>query len=208
VKTSTRAAIFAGRARVAIAAITSFRRRGRMTSNRSWQMRSRTLAFAAIAMVLGAAAHAAGETGAGPKSGLPVPRFVSLKPDRVNVRGGPTRDHEVTFVYTRAGLPVEITAESDNWRRIRDWEGSEGWVYHSLLSGRRTAVVNPKDKSALVPLRDKGDDDSAVIAQLQAGVMALVKRCTGGWCRIVGSGFDGWVVQEQLWGVYPNEKVD
>src|SRR5262252_8595740 len=87
-------------------------------------------------------------------SGLPVPRFVSLKPDRVNVRGGPTRDHEVTFVYTRAGLPVEITAESDNWRRIRDWEGSEGWVYHSLLSGRRTSVVMPKDKSALVPLRD------------------------------------------------------
>lgn len=76
-----------------------------------------------------------------------MPRFVSLKPDRVNVHGGPTRDHEVTFVYTRSGLPVEITAESDNWRRIRDWEGSEGWVYHSLLSGKRTALVAPKDKT-------------------------------------------------------------
>jgi len=151
---------------------------------------------------------AAAQTPTGSVSGLPVPRFVSLKPDRVNVRGGPTRDHEVTFVYTRSGLPVEITAESDNWRRIRDWEGSEGWVYHSLLSGRRTAVATPKDKNQLVPLYDSGDSNAAVIARLQAGVLASVKRCTGNWCRLVGPGFDGWVVQEQLWGVYPNEKVE
>ena len=75
------------------------------------------------ALVCVGASQAIAESAVGSKSGLPVPRFVSLKPDRVNVRGGPTRDHEVTFVYTRAGLPVEITAESDNWRRIRDWEG-------------------------------------------------------------------------------------
>jgi SH3-like domain-containing protein len=161
-----------------------------------------------LTALAGCAPAARAEAPLGPKSGLPVPRFVSLKPDRVNVRGGPTRDHEVAFVYTRAGLPVEITAESDNWRRIRDWEGSEGWVYHSLLSGRRTAVVNPKDKSELVPLHDRDDGEGAVTARLQAGVLAAVKRCTGQWCRIAGAGFDGWVVQEQLWGVYPNEKVE
>jgi SH3-like domain-containing protein len=183
-----------------------------MTSKRSSQLSrySRATALAMVGAVLtcAAASHAAGESAAGPKSGLPVPRFVSLKPDRVNVRGGPTRDHEVTFVYTRAGLPVEITAESDNWRRIRDWEGSEGWVYHSLLSGRRTAVVLLKDKNQLVPLYDRADGDGAVVAQLQAGVLASVKRCTGSWCHIAGAGFDGWVVQEQLWGVYPSEKVE
>jgi SH3-like domain-containing protein len=166
------------------------------------------LAILAAATSFAVTCHAAGEISSGPKSGLPVPRFVSLKPDRVNVRGGPTRDHDVTFVYTRAGLPVEITAESDNWRRIRDWEGSEGWVYHSLLSGRRTAVVTPKDKTSLVPLHDQADKTGAVVAQLQAGVLATVKRCNGSWCRIVGPGYDGWVVQEQLWGVYPNEKVE
>ena len=105
-------------------------------------------------------AHAAGEWPIGPVSGLPVPRFVSLKPDKVNVRGGPTRDHDVTWTYTRAGLPVEITAESDNWRRIRDWEGAEGWVYHSMLSGRRTAVVTAKGKDELVPLYAKADRQS------------------------------------------------
>jgi SH3-like domain-containing protein len=171
--------------------------------------RLRSIALAMIAAsAVSFAAHAAGEVAAGPKSGLPVPRFVSLKPDRVNVRGGPTRDHDVTFVYTRAGLPVEITAESDNWRRIRDWEGSEGWVYHSLLSGRRTAVVMPKDKRALVAVYDRADANSAMTARLQAGVLAAVKRCGDGWCRITGSGFDGWVVQEQLWGVYPDEKIE
>ena len=80
-------------------------------------------------------------------SGLPVPRFVSLKADRVNVRGGPDKDHDVSWVYTRVGWPVEIIAEFENWRRIRDSDGSEGWVYHSMLSGKRTAVVQLKAKS-------------------------------------------------------------
>jgi SH3-like domain-containing protein len=153
-------------------------------------------------------ARAAGNMANGPVSGLPVPRFVSLKPDKVNVRGGPNRDHDVTWQYTRSGLPVEITAESDNWRRIRDSDGAEGWVYHSMLSGRRTAVVTAKAKDELIPLHAKADAQTEVTARLQSGVLASVKTCTGTWCRVVGSGFDGWIVQERLWGVYPNEKVE
>src|SRR6187401_2096362 len=103
----------------------------------------------ATALVLFAAAvlpcHAAGDA-AGSASGLPVPRYVSLKSDRVNVRAGPTKDHAVAWVFTRPGLPVEVTAEFENWRRIRDSEGAEGWVYHSLLSGKRTAVVTGRAK--------------------------------------------------------------
>ena len=78
-----------------------------------------------------------------------MPRYVSLKSDHVNVRAGPTKDNDVAWVYTRSGLPVEITAEFENWRRVRDSEGAEGWVYHSLLSGRRTAVVTMKNKDEL-----------------------------------------------------------
>jgi SH3-like domain-containing protein len=170
-----------------------------------WRARALLVALSAVISV---SAQAAGELAAGTASGLPVPRFVSLKPDKVNVRGGPTRDHAVTWQYQRAGLPVEITAESDNWRRIRDWEGSEGWVYHSMLSGRRTGVVTPRDKKDLVPLYDKASADGAVVARLQAGVFGSIKRCSGAWCRITGSGFDGWIAQERLWGVYPNEKVE
>src|SRR5579871_3205493 len=110
-------------------------------------------------------------------SGLPIPRYVSLKSDHVNVRAGPTKDNDVAWVYTRSGLPVEITAEFENWRRVRDSEGSEGWVYHSLLSGRRTAVVTMKKKDDLASLYDHPDTTSAIAARLQVGVVAQVRKC-------------------------------
>ena len=106
-----------------------------------------------------------------------MPRFVSLKSDHVNVRVGPTKDNDVSWIYTRSSLPVEITAEFENWRRIRDSEGAEGWVYHSLLSGRRTAVVTAKVKDDLTPLYDRADATSAVAAKLEPGVLATVRRC-------------------------------
>ena len=141
-------------------------------------------------------------------SGLPIPRYVSLKTDHVNVRAGPTKDNDVAWVYTRTGLPVEITAEFENWRRVRDSEGSEGWVYHSLLSGRRTAVVTMKSKDGLASIYDSADPHSAVAARLQAGVVTQVKHCAAGWCHVSGNGFDGWIQQQRLWGVYADEKVD
>jgi SH3-like domain-containing protein len=151
--------------------------------------------------------HSAKDT-AVPSSGLPVPRYVSLKSDHVNVRAGPTKDNDVAWVYTRSGLPVEITAEFENWRRVRDSEGAEGWVYHSLLSGRRTAVITMKTKDALASLYDRPDSAAAVSARLQAGVVAQVKKCATGWCRVIGNGFDGWIEQQRLWGVYVDEKVE
>jgi SH3-like domain-containing protein len=141
-------------------------------------------------------------------SGLPVPRFVSVKADRVTVRDGPDKDHDVSWIYTRVGWPVEITAEFEDWRRIRDSDGSEGWVYHSLLSGKRMAAVQLKSKTDLAPLYDKADAEGAVTARLQVGVLAAVKHCSGTWCEISGKGFEGWIQQTELWGVYPGEKID
>jgi SH3-like domain-containing protein len=142
-------------------------------------------------------------------SGLPLPRFASLKSDHVNVRGGPNRDHDVAWIYTRPALPVEITAEYENWRRIRDRDGTEGWVYHTLLSGKRTAyVASPKTRPDLVPLYESADRMSPLRAMLEPGVLGTVKRCNGQWCRLGGNGFDGWIEQGRLWGVYPNEKIE
>ncbi len=166
------------------------------------------MAFAvALAMGRAIAAPPEGPNGA---SGLPLPRFVSLKSERVNVRSGPTKDNDVNWVYTRVGLPVEIIAEYDNWRRIRDWEGGEGWVLHSLLSGKRTGLVTAAAKKIddFVPIHASADLRSAVTARLQSGVIAAIKGCDGHWCRISGHGFDGWIEQERLWGVYPGEKVE
>lgn len=141
-------------------------------------------------------------------SGLPVPRFVSLKADTVNVRNGPSKDHDVSWVFNRAGLPVEVTAEYGNWRRIRDSDGSEGWVYHSMVSLRRTALVAPWLKGETVPLRDAPEAEARVAARLEPKVLAVVKSCDGKFCRISGDGFDGFVQQAQLFGIYPNEKVE
>jgi SH3-like domain-containing protein len=141
-------------------------------------------------------------------SSLPVPRFVSLKADRVTVRGGPDKDHDVAWIYTRAGWPVEITAEFENWRRIRDCDGAEGWVYHSLLTGKRMAAVQLKTKTDLASVYQTPDLHGSVIARLQVGVLGTVKHCTGTWCQISGDGFAGWVEQSALWGVYPGEKIE
>jgi SH3-like domain-containing protein len=147
-------------------------------------------------------------TGVGPVSGLPLPRFVSLKTDRVNVRRGPTRDQSVSFIFQRVGLPVEVTAEFENWRRVRDAEGSDGWVLQNLLSGRRTATVAPWSKEKTVALLAHADRDSIAVAMLEPGVLASIKACAGDWCRIAGSGFDGWIEQDKLWGTYPGESID
>jgi SH3-like domain-containing protein len=162
-----------------------------------------------------APAGAAGEGTAGKVTGLPVPRYVSLKTDRVNLREGPSKEHRTAWVFQRAGLPVEIVAEFETWRRIRDAEGTEGWVLHSLLSGRRTALVMPWAKGEVEPITlfERAGDRAEVVARLQPGVIANVKQCGGAWCRILvpqpaGSDLDGYIHQDRLWGVYPNEKVE
>lgn len=140
-------------------------------------------------------------------SGLPLPRFVSLKSSTINVRRGPGQDYDIAFTFVRAGLPVEIVQEFDNWRKIRDSEGQEGWVFHSLLSGRRTAVVAPWEQQGQFAARRNADEGSAVTAYLEPRVIADVDKCTGTWCLVRGEKFSGWIEQEKLWGVYPGETV-
>lgn len=146
--------------------------------------------------------------GIGTATGLPLPRFASLKSDRVNLREGPSKDHRTVWIYQKAGLPIEITAEFETWRRIRDSEGTEGWVLHSLLSGRRTGLVAPWLKEGTVPLYAKPNEQAPVVAQLSPNVLGSLKRCDGQWCRITGEGFDGYIKQDRLWGAYPEEPFE
>ena len=177
-----------------------------------------------IPLTAEAAPAPAPEVGKGPVTKLPLPRYASLKTNRVNLREGPSKDHRTLWVFQREGLPVEIVAEFETWRRIRDSEGTEGWVLHSLLSGRRTSIVTAGKGSgkggdkggdkAPVSLYAKADAPAGEGARLQAGVIGSVKTCTGTWCRIIVAlpqrrgDVDGYVRQDRLWGVYPNEKVD
>ena len=168
---------------------------------------ARSVYAALMVSMMGAAPAFAGDEPKGPVTGLPLPRYASLKTDRVNLREGPSKDHSTKWVFQRAGLPVEITAESDVWRRVRDSEGAEGWVLHSLLSGRRTALVAPGKKGQAFKIYVRPAMTADVAAELQSGVIANVKNCDGSWCLVDGEGFKGYIQQVALWGVYPNEKV-
>lgn len=141
-------------------------------------------------------------------SGLPIPRFVSLKAEKVNVRRGPSSEHPVAWVFQRKGLPVEIVAEFENWRRVRDSDGEEGWILQNMLSGKRTAVIAPWKQGQMVALHRGPQQVAGLVAQVGAGVVAEVSGCDGTWCELTASGYEGYVEQTQLWGVYPGEKVD
>ncbi len=188
----------------------------------SWAARGTLLAALiaplTLSLIDGAGvAHAQNAAARGGSSGLPIPRYVSLKSNPVNVRRGPARDHEIAFVYEKAGLPVEVFGEYDNWRRIRDADGDEGWVYHALLSGRRTVIVAPWLMSDETPdpldLKASASADARTVARLAPGVLADVETCDGRWCELSGegpsgAGYDGWMAQDKLFGVYPGEIVD
>ena len=146
----------------------------------------------------------------GQVSKLPLPRYVSLKSSRVNARIGPGRDYPVTWLYLRPGLPVEVIQEFGLWRRIRDSEGAEGWVYHSLLSGERTSIAAPwlKGKATMIDVHTSPALDAPLVARLEPGVVSKVKECGTGWCEINASDRAGFVRQEDIWGVYPDETFD
>lgn len=146
------------------------------------------------------------------KSGLPLPRYVSLKSDIVNLRSGPGVQYPTTWVYRRAGLPLEIFDESQNWRHVRDSEGTEGWIFSSLLSGRRTALVLPWERKkanegATAVIYNDNSSRARKVAIVEAGVIADVHWCDGRWCEVTIDKFSGYIDQKTLWGVYPDEKV-
>ncbi len=139
------------------------------------------------------------------QTGLPLPRFVSLKQKLVNVRRGPSLEHGVAWVFTRKSLPVEIIAEFDRWRRIRDSEGAEGWVYHALLAGRRTVIAAPWAKGKIMQLLASASASGDLVARINSGALGELKSCDGKWCYAAFGGYEGYVSQETLFGVYPGE---
>lgn len=140
-----------------------------------------------------------------PKStGLPVPRFVTLRAAEVNVRTGPGRSYPVEWVFMRKAMPVEITAEFDTWRRIRDWEGSQGWVHQSMLSGKRGVLTMGETRA----IRKEPRADAPPVAFAKPGVIARLEKCDGVWCQVDADGYDGWLRRDEVWGVYPDEKVE
>jgi SH3-like domain-containing protein len=162
-----------------------------------------------LTILVGASALGAASFGTAPfgvaraQSGLPLPRFVSLGSAEVNLRTGPGPTYPIEWVYLRRNMPVEIVAEFDNWRKIRDWQGTVGWVHQNLLSGERYARITNAER---VLLSRAGD--GTPVARLMPGVIARILRCGPEWCELETGGYRGWLQRQGFWGLYPHETFD
>lgn len=143
--------------------------------------------------------------GVGPVTSLPLPRYVSLRGSEANARRGPSTNQRVDWTFVRKGMPLQITAEYGNWRRVQDSEGAGGWVHYMLLSGVRTALVL---SDAPLPLRAKAEEAAQIRAFFEPGVIARVEHCLGAWCELEAGGAKGWAPRAALWGVSPDEVID
>lgn len=139
-------------------------------------------------------------------SGLPLPRFVSLRAGEVNLRTGPGVQYPVDWVYRKSGLPVEVVAEYKTWRKIRDWDGAQGWVHQTMLSAARAFIVSGATRRVL----SKPDAGARPLAYVQPGVVGQLLSCPGAteYCRVQVDGYEGWMARADFWGVNNGEAFE
>jgi len=177
-------------------------------------MARRAIGWGLAAALLAMNGPAGAEPGVGPVTGRELPRFVSLNATEINVRRGPGLDYRRDWVYRRRGLPVRVTDEFENWRLIEDSEGAGGWVYHALISGRRTAEVTargvllreqPGAAPGLGDCAELVETAPAATACAERGVLARLHACRPDWCRVTAGDRSGWVPKAAIWGAGPGE---
>lgn len=143
-------------------------------------------------------------TGRGSVTNLPLPRYVTLKTGEGNARRGPSLTHRIDWVFTRAGMPLKITAEHEHWRRIEDSEGVGGWIHYALLSGSRSVQITED----MAEVRARPEAEAPVVMQAEVGVIAKLMECSADWCRVGVDGTRGWLRKSALWGADPGEIVE
>jgi len=142
-------------------------------------------------------------------SGLPIPRFISLRSDKVFVRTGPALRYPIKWVFQRKGMPIEVVQEFDTWRKIRDFEGQEGWVHQTLTQGRRYGLVTSNNqRAAQVPIYKNSQPDARMVALIEPNVIVRLEECAVTHCKVSSQGFEGWMERKFLYGIYEDEKFD
>jgi len=137
-------------------------------------------------------------------SGLPVPRYVTLKSDEVNLRAGPGLEYPVLWQYRVPKLPVRVDAEFGIWRKIVDHDGTAGWMHGSLLSLSRMALV----KIDMAKIHVSPDPSSTVIALAERNALMELQSCPKSWCRVKAKNVRGWIKRQTIWGLLETESLD
>jgi SH3-like domain-containing protein len=165
-----------------------------------WKIRLAGVAWMALIAAAVASPRACAADG---EPAAKLPRFASLRSDEVNLRVGPGRNYPIGWILTRKGMPVEIIAQFEHWRKIREPEGSEGWVQERMLTSRRAVMIT----GAIRNLRHQPSAASAIVARAEPGVVAALIECRAEWCRINADHLTGWVRRDEIFGVLPDETV-
>lgn len=143
--------------------------------------------------------------GVGRVTGFAIPRYVSMKSDKTNLRRGPSRSYRVDWEFLRRGMPVRVVDEHGLWLRIQDHDDVTGWVHRIMISGARTALVTAEGGAQM---REAPRGDARPEAMLETGVIGRIDSCRRDWCRLRVDGHDGWVEKTALWGVDAEEEFD
>lgn len=163
--------------------------------SRAWKACAAT-GLAVLLVILGGPAEAE-------EDAPQIPRFVSLKTAEAFMREGPSAEHRVKWIYRRKGLPLEVLAQFDVWRRVRDSDGEIGWMHVAMLSADRTALIVGKGDA---PVRESDDPESDLAAQAEPGAVGRLKACDAYMCDVAFANAEGWVDRARLWGVYDRER--
>jgi SH3-like domain-containing protein len=131
-------------------------------------------------------------------SGFCVPRYVSLKRGEVYGRKGPGKDYPAVWIYRARGLPVQVVAETAEWRRICDPDGGATWIHRSMVDGRRTVLALGPGPVSLLKTLKPGAPQTGLLA---VRALASLDRCEGGWCKVQVGGVTGWAPAARFWGV-------
>jgi SH3-like domain-containing protein len=135
---------------------------------------------------------------------LPLPRFAAIKSNEVNARSGPTTKSLIEWVFIKKGEPIEIIAEYEQWRQVRDVDGDGGWIHSSVLTGKRSVIITGNKE---VGLTKTSNPHSKVIAKLMPNVRCFLNKCKEDYCQIRCKDYLGWVSKKLIWGVYENDKA-
>jgi SH3-like domain-containing protein len=169
--------------------------------------RAKTFLMATATLVLAGCGEHAGEGKDCPQaawsktvSGFCVPRWVSLKRGVVYARKGPGTDYPALWVYRVQGLPVQVVAETTDWRRVCDPDGGAVWVHRSMVDGRRMVMALG---STPIPLFNKPGGGGSEAGLLNGRALAALKGCQGAWCKVKAGGVSGWLGASQVWGLAP-----
>ena len=137
-------------------------------------------------------------------SGLPVPRFVTLKSDDVNMRAGPGTEYPILWHYRKTGLPLRVEAEFGVWRKVVDHDGTTGWMHHSVVSLKRMALVT----TSSARIHAEADDGAPLIAVAERNALLELQSCPTQWCRVAAGDIRGWVSRTSLWGMIDGEVLN